>query len=389
MSEGTRETGAQAQPDPPVAARSIWGASVVALAAVLAQAITGAGGQTAQVALLSLVVVLAALACVARALHQSFDRPAWLLLSVGLLGLGSLGIVYVLDDTAALMFPSELPAGLIGYPLTLAAWGLLAARRLPGLPRALWLDSAIGGLAVAAVGGSLVYHGFLRDGGLTDAELSQQIYVLADLSLAGTMFVAGLLAGGRRAKTLLLMGTGCAGFAVVDIVYAEFVGRADLVFGPGLAAGWIASVVIAAAASAVVDAPPMERQRGRFSLVSIPVLAPAAALAVPMADWGESRLLTWLACGVVFLSLARLAVSLLDNQRAEERRLREQEERRAREEAERVSREKTAFLGRMSHEVRTPLNSILGFAQLLVDDVDGAERESVSASCGRAITCAS
>ena len=31
----------------------------------------------------------------------------------------------------------------------------------------------------------------------------------------------------------------------------------------------------------------------------------------------------------------------------------------------------------MSHEVRTPLNSILGFAQLLVDDVDGPERESV------------
>jgi signal transduction histidine kinase/ActR/RegA family two-component response regulator len=374
---GLTESGTPSKPDAPLGARLIWGASVVALAAALAQAISGAGGQSAQVVLLSLVVGLAALACLARAAHQPLDRSAWVLLAAGLVGLGSLGIVYVLDDNAALMFPSDLPVGLVGYPLTLAAWGLLAARRLPGLPRALWLDAAIGGLAVAAVGGSLVYHGFLRHGGLTNAELSQQIYVLADLTLAGTMFVAGVLAGGRRAQTLLMMGTGCAVFAVIDIAYAEHVGRGMIEFGPGLALGWATAVVVAAGASAVVDAPPVEQQRGRFSLVSIPVLAPAAALAVPLADWGHSRLLTWLACSVVFLSLARLAISLLDNQRAEERRLREQEERRGREEAERASREKTAFLGRMSHEVRTPLNSILGFAQLLVDDVDGAERQSV------------
>src|SRR5262249_55235087 len=35
------------------------------------------------------------------------------------------------------------------------------------------------------------------------------------------------------------------------------------------------------------------------------------------------------------------------------------------------SRAKSAFLANMSHEIRTPLNAILGFGNLLLDDIDG------------------
>jgi signal transduction histidine kinase/CheY-like chemotaxis protein len=135
--------------------------------------------------------------------------------------------------------------------------------------------------------------------------------------------------------------------------------------------------VLAAAAAVVVDDPPERARIRRLSLVAVPVLSTLGALSVPLALWGQSKFLTWMSSLVLVLSVARLAVSLVDNQRAEERRRREEDERRAREEAERANRAKTAFLSRMSHEVRTPLNSILGFAQLLVDDVDGSDRESV------------
>ena len=47
----------------------------------------------------------------------------------------------------------------------------------------------------------------------------------------------------------------------------------------------------------------------------------------------------------------------------------------AREEAEELARQKSAFLASMSHEIRTPLTGILGFAGVLVEEVEGEQRE--------------
>src|SRR4030095_10258721 len=50
----------------------------------------------------------------------------------------------------------------------------------------------------------------------------------------------------------------------------------------------------------------------------------------------------------------------------------------ARREAERANRAKSEFLSRMSHDLRTPLNAVLGFAQLLdMDNLTADQRESV------------
>jgi PAS domain S-box-containing protein len=50
----------------------------------------------------------------------------------------------------------------------------------------------------------------------------------------------------------------------------------------------------------------------------------------------------------------------------------------AREEAERANRAKSDFLSRMSHDLRTPLNAVLGFAQLLdMDNLTPDQKESV------------
>jgi signal transduction histidine kinase/HPt (histidine-containing phosphotransfer) domain-containing protein len=81
--------------------------------------------------------------------------------------------------------------------------------------------------------------------------------------------------------------------------------------------------------------------------------------------WEASRvgeLYTWISVSAVALGDGRMMVIFRD---ITEQKIFEQTLRDALEQAEASSRAKTEFLGNMSHEVRTPLNGILGIAQLL------------------------
>ena len=58
----------------------------------------------------------------------------------------------------------------------------------------------------------------------------------------------------------------------------------------------------------------------------------------------------------------------------------------AKDEAERANRAKSEFLAHMSHEIRSPLHLMLGYAQLLERDpsLGRSAAEARSASCARA-----
>jgi signal transduction histidine kinase/CheY-like chemotaxis protein len=139
----------------------------------------------------------------------------------------------------------------------------------------------------------------------------------------------------------------------------------------------VSAVVVLSGAAAFDDERRHSITGPGWDLITVPIVASLAAIGVALASSHPHTVAVYLSHLVLLLAVARLAVSLIDNQRAHEIQRREEAERRAREEAERANRAKTEFLSKMSHEVRTPLTSILGFAQLLVDDLDGDERVSV------------
>src|SRR3546814_3573174 len=52
--------------------------------------------------------------------------------------------------------------------------------------------------------------------------------------------------------------------------------------------------------------------------------------------------------------------------------------------AEHASHQKSIFLAKMSHELRTPLNAVIGYSEMLRDDLEeGAEWEETAADLDR------
>jgi signal transduction histidine kinase/ActR/RegA family two-component response regulator len=311
--------------------------------------------------------------CTAKAVTDPSARAPWTLFAIGLAGQGWSSIAYFVNASAAAGFPSGDDFALLFYPTTVVATVLLVRRRLASMPRALWLDAAIGGAALAAVGSVWIGERLLDLPG--NDGIGALVYTILDLALTGLMIVACAFAGRGRLYALYALVASWMLTSLGDSIFAlSFTHGEPVPISAAIA--WTAGGVLIAAAAASENPQPRESTEPRWALVTVPVIAALVAIAIPLAD-PDCTLAVVLSSLTLVLVVARLAISLIDNQHAEEDRVRDAETRRARVEADRANRAKTEFLSRMSHEVRTPLNSILGFAQLLVDDLEGPDRDSV------------
>jgi signal transduction histidine kinase len=115
-----------------------------------------------------------------------------------------------------------------------------------------------------------------------------------------------------------------------------------------------------------------------YWLIGFPELVPADKLA--QVGWisvlGGFIYMSWMANFYATIISKRSQLE----QETERHRSTAEELRRASEVAERASRGKSVFLARMSHELRTPLNAVIGYSELLLEDLEASQENDVKRS---------
>ena len=171
----------------------------------------------------NIVFVCAAALCAVRAFRRPGERAAWMVMSLGLLMWWLGGLYFTLFTWNKDEIPTPSPADigwLLSYPLIYAALALLYKSRVRGSGRVLWIDGAIGALAVAALGAAVLFQAVLQStGGPALTVATNLAYPLADLLMLG--LVVGVLAttGWRSAGAWGWIAGGLAVFAVADGLY--------------------------------------------------------------------------------------------------------------------------------------------------------------------------
>jgi two-component system cell cycle response regulator len=194
------------------------------------------------------LVVAAALSCLVRAARVREDRFPWLVMGLGLAA-WSVAEIYNTTYLARLddpPYPSLSDAFWVAfYPLSYVALVLLVRRRMQAAHASLWLDGVIAGLAVAAVGETLVFQPVLESTSGTPLEVATDlVYPLGDLLLLALVVAVFGLTGWRAGRAWTLLGAGLAAMAAADGVYAYQAAQGTYVEGNLLDALWPAATLL-------------------------------------------------------------------------------------------------------------------------------------------------
>ncbi|MGO9975729.1 MAG: HD domain-containing phosphohydrolase [Solirubrobacteraceae bacterium] len=226
---------------------------------------------------------LAIAVCAWRVRACSEDRRAWAAMTLGLLlwAIGDLIWTLWLNDLANPPFPSVADAAYLPmYPLMYAALMLLIRSRLRGASPVQWLDGALVGLTLAAIGAGLALPAILAlNKGRLIEDVVNLAYPLGDLTLLAFVGLACSLSGWRPDRMWMLLGAGILLDAVGDLVFAYESAKGIYVPGGILDTTWPAAMCLIAVAA--WQRP--RRARAPRLLPAGTVVLPAVAICVAIA----------------------------------------------------------------------------------------------------------
>jgi signal transduction histidine kinase len=307
------------------------------------------------------------------AARTGFSRWEVILASAGMTSnaIGDTTYSLLMDESGYLPSPSLAdPAYLLYYALTIAALVVLVRRQSSRVTGSVLFDSSLAALGAAAVLAVIlgpVFADATSDTTFLDGTIAA-LYPLFDLLLLAAVVAISASPVLRMGPRWQLLVVGLLLFTGADIAYALLSGSGGYETGTPLDAVWAIGVACSALWVEGVghtrsDAATRAARVPRIPVAALAVLAGLAVLLfatqvrVPVVALVLAAAAIALAAALVMVRHATM-VRLIDGQDRVVARLTE------------LDRAKSEMIGTVSHEMRTPLTSILGFLELVLDDAD-------------------